>query len=54
MLSCFERNGGGGRTGMRGGNLGHICLHLTWQLSYWKLMDKVILSVLSSLSVLKF
>ena len=38
---------------MRGGNFQHICLYLTRQLSYWKLMDKVILSVYSSPIVLK-
>jgi len=48
MLTCIERYGGGGRSGMRGRNFQHICLYLTWQLSYWKLMDKVILSVHSS------
>jgi Co/Zn/Cd efflux system component len=27
---------------MRGGNFGHICMHLMWQLLHWKLTDKVI------------
>lgn len=49
----FERKGGEGRHGMRGGNFWHICMHLMWQLLHWELTDKVILLVQSAPILLK-
>ena len=51
---CFERDGGEGMSGLRGGNFPRICLCPMWQLSHWEVMDKVILLVQSSPNELEF